>query len=382
MPPVPATRPGARRIDELEGLRGLLALWVAVSHIACLCGLDELRPHLLRRGIWDWLLYAGPAVDVFIILSGFAIFKMLQREPMGYRAFLTGRAFRLFPVYLVCLALAVMAFPLSQCVSVATAWHLTDYFHRWSSGLSALNEHWSVQLGLQLSLLHGLLPPGWPPPQGAVNFLPPAWSATLEWQFYLVAPAMVACCAGARRRGALGGLLILAFGVAFISEAAGLVEGSFLGVKLWLFVLGMISAQLHERLPFLATAWQRWWWLPAFALAAALTFVFHTPSVLLWLMTFGIVLSIGKRAAGLRQLLTSRPLLWLGSISYSLYLLHWPLLVAGLALILHFSPAITGPAAAAWLLAAGLPVVLVLAGRLHVWLEAPLMRLGRRLSGR
>ena len=206
MPPAPAARPGARRIDELEGLRGLLALWVALSHLACLCGLDALRPALVRPGIWEWLLYAGPAVDVFIILSGFAIFKLLQGPPLGYRAFYTGRAFRLFPVYLTCLALTVALLALSHSVAVAAPWHATGYFQRWVAGLSTLQAHGPAQLGLQLPLLHGLTPPGWPPPAGIVDFLPPAWSATLEWQFYLVAPALLALSRGPRRGLCLGPL--------------------------------------------------------------------------------------------------------------------------------------------------------------------------------
>ncbi len=382
MPPAPVARPGARRIAELEGLRGLLALWVAVSHVACLCGLDALRPALIRRGIWEWLLYAGPAVDVFIILSGFAIFKMLQGPPLGYRAFFTGRAFRLFPVYLACLALTVALLAVSRSVAVAAPWHATGYFQRWTAGLSTLSAHWPAQLGLQLPLLHGLAPPGWPSPAGIVDFLPPAWSATLEWQFYLVAPALVALSRGPRRGFFLGLLLLLALGAARLATAGGWVYPGFIGLKLWLFVLGMISALVHERLASAPPGGPRGWWLPALGLAVPLTWFIHNPAVLIWLLTFGAIVSAKHRGSGWQWLLTRRPLLWLGRVSYSLYLLHWPVLVGALALILQFAPAISGPAAAGWMLVAGLPVVLVLTGRLNTWLEAPLMQLGRRLAGR
>ena len=382
MPPASAARPGARRIDELEGLRGLLALWVAVSHVACLCGLDALRPALARKGLWEWLFYAGPAVDVFIILSGFAIFKMLRRSPLGYGAFFTGRAFRLFPVFLTCLALAAALTPLSQWVAGAAPWHTTGYFQRWAAGLSILREHWPAQLGFQAPLLQGLVPPGWLPPQGVVDFLPPAWSATLEWQFYLVAPVLVALGLGPRGGRFLALLLGLALIAAFLSAAVGVTYPGFIGLKLWFFVVGMISAHVHERLPYASAEWQRWWWLPALALGAALTVIARSPAIAIWLLTFGAVASAANRVVVWRWLLTRRPMLWLGRISYSLYLLHWPVLVIVLAMVLRFFPGISGPAAAGLILVAGLPVVLGLAGRLHVWLEAPLMRLGRQLAGR
>lgn len=72
----------ARKLPELEGLRGLLALWVATSHILCWCGLAGLPvPHLLS-GLWANFVYAQPSVDVFVILSGFAIFHLLHEKPV------------------------------------------------------------------------------------------------------------------------------------------------------------------------------------------------------------------------------------------------------------------------------------------------------------
>jgi len=178
-------------------------------------------------------------------------------------------------------------------------------------------------------------------------------------------------------------LLAVAVVAALLFAANGLTYGGFLGLKLWLFALGMISAFLHGTHDVAASAKPREWWLPGFALAAFLTYVFHDPAPLLWLAAFAVIFAPHQALAVAGSwLLTRRPLLWLGRISYSLYLLHWPLLVGGLAFVLRLAPGIKGPAAAGWLLAAVLPVILLLAGRMHVKLEAPLMRYGRRLAGR
>ena len=71
-----------------------------------------------------------------------------------------------------------------------------------------------------------------------------------------------------------------------VLAADDMTYGGFLGLKLWLFVVGMISAFLHGTHDAAASAMPRWWWLPGFALAAFLTYVFHDPAPLLWLAAF------------------------------------------------------------------------------------------------
>ena len=383
MTPPPSVSPGARRIDELEGLRGLLALWVAGSHVVCLCGLDASRPAWVPRSVWEWLVYAGTAVNAFVILSGFAIFKMLRSSPPSYRAFLTGRAFRLFPVYLTCFALALVLVPTSAQVAATAPWHGTDYFHRWAADLALLQTHWFSQLALQLPLLQGLATAGWPAPRLVTDVLPPAWSATLEWQFYLIAPLLLSYGPDRRSRTFLAALLAIGVVIALLLMANGATYGGFLGLKLWLFALGILSAHLHSGLDPAEPRAPRFWWLPAGAVGALLTYVFHDPAPLIWLAVFAVVLAPQSLfATGLGGLLRRRPLLWLGRISYSLYLLHWPLLVGAVALLLRFSPAIPARSAATALLLVALPAILGLAGLLHTKIEAPLMSYGRRLSRR
>src|SRR3954468_453326 len=91
------------RVTELDGLRGVLAWTVVVSHI------------LLVSGFYDPLVRRFPmlgdvpesAVDVFMILSGFAITHVLMMRPRLDTYFFR-RACRIVPTYYVALLLGIL----------------------------------------------------------------------------------------------------------------------------------------------------------------------------------------------------------------------------------------------------------------------------------
>ena len=118
----------AARIDELDGLRALLALWVVVAHIFCWSGFVEVQ--LPRHGqyVWSQFIWAESAVETFIILSGFAISFLLHARPQPYLQFMTGRFFRLYPVYLICLLAAWAGTCLEPAIFQDASWRNTFYF--------------------------------------------------------------------------------------------------------------------------------------------------------------------------------------------------------------------------------------------------------------
>ena len=63
------------RLPELDGLRGLLAVWVWLYHAPYISGDWNSLPEVVRS-----FLGGDKAVDVFIILSGFVIALLLLRE--------------------------------------------------------------------------------------------------------------------------------------------------------------------------------------------------------------------------------------------------------------------------------------------------------------
>jgi peptidoglycan/LPS O-acetylase OafA/YrhL len=173
------------RVDELEGLRAILALWVVTSHMLCWCGFFDQRHTVAFGAVWGTYIDASSAVETFMILSGFAISFLIHHRPQSYAGFLTGRVFRLYPVYLVCLMLGIVSSPLIFFISATATWKTVyfsffeDHFPKGQLFLAHLIGH--------LTLLNGVLPVNALRNSDA-TLLPPAWSISLEWQYYLLAP--------------------------------------------------------------------------------------------------------------------------------------------------------------------------------------------------
>jgi peptidoglycan/LPS O-acetylase OafA/YrhL len=364
----PGTRPdGVVRVRELDGLRGALALWVVFSHILCWCGYAEHS----KSHLWGDLVYAGPAVETFMILSGFAITSLLDARREPYVRFIAGRAFRLFPVYLVCLGVAVGFARLVPGIVAKLDWRDTPYFDGVRVVSADEMAHPFAHLAWHLGLLHGL-PPRTLLLGSASAFLPPAWSISLEWQYYLVAP-LVALAVWSPV-----GLLVAAavsvagakFGAPWFNPAP-----AFLPLQLPLFLVGVASCRLRAagvRPPVLAAV---------AVVGVALALSWHTFALALWTVGFGCTVlgPPGWKPAGLvSRLLLNRGLQHLGQISYPLYLLHWPLIVGFLCLLPHGASQVE---LLLLLSILGLPVILLAADLLHRLVEVPGIKTGRRFPG-
>ena len=386
LPRVTAAPPSAARlprVDEFDGLRGLLALWVALSHMAAWTGHWENPLPGRLAGVWREFVSADAAVETFIILSGFAISFLLHHKRQGYVGFMRGRCFRIYPVYLACLALAIGTGLLTPAILEAAKWNGTIYF-TWIRDLaeqesSAFGSH----LFWHLTLLNGLVPKQVLP--GATGtLLVPAWSITLEWQYYLVAPLIA--------RGVKSSLGLLALAaVAWLGlHYAGPWRNpqlSFMPAQLPLFLIGIGSYHLYAAraeggsiryFPGLAVAG---------AIAAAVLSGWHAVALTAWAAGFGCILARGgdplSRVLGLLRSVLLHPVLQhLGRISFPVYLVHWPVIVVVLWTILWLKPDISSHAALAVLTVIAVPAVLLVAEILHRLVEKPAMDLGRRFDRR
>lgn len=373
------------RVGELEGLRGLLALWVVVAHGFAWTGHWENPLPRRLAGWWEGFVGAGAAVDTFMILSGFAIACLLEARPQGYADYLRERAFRIYPVYIITLLIALACAPLSGFVLSTAGWRGTMYF-RWIESLAAQESGARVShLVWHLSLLHGLPSRNFLP-GSAGTVLAPAWSITLEWQYYLIAPVLLRLWRGSPVVGwvVAGGISILGMVAA---DAWRNPQLAFLPSCLPLFLVGVLSHDLHRSKIIRAGGAG----LPSLVVPLVLTFVlvagWHVTAMVIWTLAFGAVMvrgedilarGLGWIRAGLCHPLSTA----LGRISYPLYLVHWPVIVGWLALWLWWDPSMGAGVALVVLLATAVPLALLVAAWIHRWIELPAIAWGKRAAKR
>jgi peptidoglycan/LPS O-acetylase OafA/YrhL len=279
-------------------------------------------PHWLAQS----LSHGEAAVDVFFILSGMVIVRSLEGFGYDARAFLMTRAGRIFPVFL-------LVFPVAVAVQVLPTgfdrmpWIGPDSPARsiWSSGWPT---SWAPEIIAHLTMTHGLFPNG-VLPDAWVSFLGASWSLSTEWQFYM----LVAGLAGWLHRGGPGGvrLVSLLLGLAAIGVAwhAGVPAGwrfsrAFLPNKAQYFALGVAAAAL-QRKPEAGTALRYVVVLAVTLVVCAAGGAAKLWAPLVWTVCLGSQLA--PRTPGLRPLaamLGSPPLLWLGAVSYCIYLVNEP----------------------------------------------------------
>lgn len=165
------------RLERLDGLRGVLAVYVMLGHTAPFIP----WPPVVGRVIEAMVSHGLAGVDLFFALSGLVIVQSIGRFKGRVLPFIAARARRLLPVYFVVLAIAILALSLRSPFSVMPWVHPGDLeYEFWEAGLPhALLAH----LAVHLALLQGLVPHGGLR-DAQFSLLGPAWSLSTEWQFY------------------------------------------------------------------------------------------------------------------------------------------------------------------------------------------------------
>lgn len=370
-----------RKITELDGLRGLMALIVVCSHLYSHCGFTT-------DSLWrplQFLTYGPMAVDVFIILSGFVIFLLLDNSQEHFGSFIWRRFMRLFPAYAVCLGLSVaISFSVIGWLE-SLPWHNSQRIREIIQNSQWTLDNFGANLGWHLTMLHGLIPHELLP-NSTGAFLDVAWSVSLEWQFYLVAPfifflvkrnwGLAACLVGVW----LSYRSIRYFGTwELTGRLATYRLHAFLPLKLHFFFIGVLSYFTYKFVHQFART------LPAVALPAVVlaTIIFiDSYAIWIWVAVFGTLLvpqgtEGGWMARVISRVLNARIVQSVGRVSYSVYLLHMPVIFLATAVLLRWHKDWSQSGFLAWLTVLVAAIAGVGSYALYRWVEKPAIEFAR-----
>jgi peptidoglycan/LPS O-acetylase OafA/YrhL len=372
-----ARRVQHERIPELEGLRGVLA-WAVVSvHVILASGF--VGPSW--RGSVPLMELGECAVDLFMLLSGFAIARLLLVERESDRIYIWRRACRIVPAYWIAL---VCSAALSSC-AISNLRHLppdpvfAGFIQVYQTGAARL---WTDGL-LHFLLCHGLAPATWLPLE-PYTLLGVAWSLSLEWQFYCVMPFAL-WFAMKNRRGFVVVLVLVVLCTFYSVRITETFSNAFLPAKAAFFFVGALSYVKVIRNEN-GKAAAKWLAVSCFGFGLLWVLVWWRHPLEPWL-TFGgwALLIFAVRfniCRSLRALLDSPPMQLLGRVSYSTYLFHAPVVtVLQFAIWRWIHPASRG-ALLLWTALTALPAVVFCSVLAWRFIEQPFQRLGKTWPAR
>ncbi len=370
-----------RHFDELDSLRGLAALTVVVCHYFGTWLFTA--PGETFDGSWHscvaysplrCLWYGYPAVMLFFVISGFVLSLPYWEGRAGhFGPFLIRRFCRIYPPYLVAIAITVLVRPLVGGDPIPELY-------------KELNRNWVAPVEWGPLMQHlGLI--------GASDhrYLPMAWTLAHEMRISIVFPLLMAVCLRLRTSvvivGSMG-LVLLSLLLETRAWPGWLVRlAPFQTLQyIPLFLFGALLARHRADLPRWSRALGRLGWagvlLSAFLLCsyadqlptrvAGLRLGLSLPvlssdlgAVLFLVAALGSpVLSAGLRRPAPR---------FLGRISYSIYLFHY-------VLLLGLAHALRGLVPFWWILCGTTGLLLPVSAEAYRWVELPSIAVGRTLA--
>ncbi len=374
----PEMRSASPYFDEIVGLRISLALWVAIGHGLQLSGFIVGTNPVLK-----FFLNGHAAVVVFMIVSGFVITNLLLAKQESYPRYIVRRFFRLYPAYVVCGIAGYLLADDWLAVVRAAPWQDAPGWQSYVGSIAELDFERTVNFwphfGLHATMLHGIVPDQMLN-RSAMIFLPAAWSISLEWQFYLVAPLVIAAV-GNRWRLLVLALAALALHMAYHRGWLGTYDiGASLAGTTPYFAVGIASRLAFDKLSTL-----RLHPLPASAVALYATVVLVEDALpfAVWAMFFCYLLwHANDKVFGpaFQLMTTSGPARFLGEASYSLYLVHRPIQVLFASIAIGVFPIEHGSMVAIQM--AAIAVALPVSIAIYLAIERPGIALGRRVAER
>ncbi len=342
------------RFKELDALRGLAALIVVFYH-AVLMAADLLPPPYLQILTVVRPFWAGQsAVTLFFTLSGFVLFlPYLHGRSAPYGLYLLRRICRIYLPYLAALGIAVLGayFFHNQLNSFSTWSHMT----------------WNRPVDARLVVQHILfIVEGYDLAQYNNAF----WSLVVEMRLSIIFPLFALLALRVRWPW----LAALAVGLALVGPMIHRPAVEFAS----LFLLGIVVAANHEAIARIVKSLKISWIL----LVVLALVIFGSPPATKLVGLYALLAQGGCSALFIVASLHFEPMQkflshpfcqWLGRISYSMYLVHIPILYASTTLLQYVLP--YGVIVPIYVVAVGLASEVF-----NRFVEQPAQRLGKVLT--
>jgi peptidoglycan/LPS O-acetylase OafA/YrhL len=355
-------------IRSLTGLRGIAALSVALGHYK----IGNLIPAFVP---FDW--WEGAAVDLFFVLSGFTMclaYRVGEAPALPFRNYLVARFARIYPLYIITFAFRSFVLHRPDILTYGQYHELVwDYVRQitmtnaWSvisSGIHTNGPSWSVSVEFFCYLF--IFPP---------LFYLFSRFLRLRWPIYLTLSTVLLAASCYIYLHHYNWFIFLCGR----DPACGLPEFAY-SVNLLRGILGFAAGWGVYAAFFADDRLSRWagrnadWITLAVVILLIGGIVGLTPIQLMIVGFPLLVLGVSSETSLTSRILSSRPLNYLGEISYSIYLIHIPWMDFGkfrAGLFPRYEP---GPLPSALLLVGGL---LVLSAASYHFVEKPLRQIIR-----
>jgi peptidoglycan/LPS O-acetylase OafA/YrhL len=298
------------RLQYIDGLRGVAISGVVLYH--SYSRWPELVPSAATYGDFPLFFYGGYGVELFFMISGFVILMTLEKS-QSFVQFMFKRWTRLFPAMLFCSVLIYLTAPLLPERPLG-AIALRDFL----PGLTFLpQDFWQAVIGGQQGIIEASF-----------------WTLFVEMKFYVL---FGACYFLMGARKAIMGLVALFFLHSLVITLHYFSKGAdSLNSELLLAFLNALGAEYYGWFAagacfYLYTkARDRNWCYCAIAatLFSAVLFKGTHADLKIAALIFGILFILAMTRESVRKLLQSPALIFVGFISYPLYLIHENMVVA------------------------------------------------------
>lgn len=286
--------------NDIQGLRAIAVLAVIIFHVNK-----------------AWLPGGFIGVDIFFVISGYLmtviILSQKKSQSFSFIRFYLNRIKRIVPVYLVVLTATTVLMAIflttrdfaffKQSLVAATFFFSNIYF-------ADFGEYFGPSVN-ELPLLH-------------------TWSLAIEMQFYLLLPVFLLVMPKKLVRASM--VLIVFVLMAYVTYTLTARSYFSLIARIPEFLVGGLAGLTIRENPVYLTKIKKSNWLAIFALLLIFCSLFFInaendfPGVLALPACIGTLIIIVQGQSKINTLLAIKPLVFVGTISYSLYLWHWPIL--------------------------------------------------------